>query len=141
MSVLNVPIQINRGNSGIASTYLKEGEPYINLSNKVLYVGGGSDPHVNISGYSATTNNLTYESDSHLVSLDRYSGPQYLGGFQIRSTATNVYSFQPVNTSVYVTLSGMYINNLRTTTLMAGEMYGNNFPSNPVTGQLFFKIV
>ena len=57
MSILNVPVQINRGTS---VPKLKEGEPFFNLSNNYLYIGGTQ----------VSDSNIRRQSDGTLRTVD-----------------------------------------------------------------------
>ena len=65
MSILNVPIQLNRNNGGPLSQLL-DGEPFFDLSTNTLYIYGSVSKltTVNISG---NTNFLFFISDTFLL--------------------------------------------------------------------------
>lgn len=123
MSILNVPVQINRGTS---VPPLKEGEPFFNLSNNYLYIGGTD---VNISGQSAKT--LRIVNNKGLFDLSATEPVANIGGFQVSSGSWV--------SSTMLTISGIRPSNVGKTVLST-EMYGKTFPSSPVKGQLFFKL-
>lgn len=131
MAILNVPIQINRGNLSDLSliTSLKEGEPYFNTLDDTLYIKNSNHIAVNISGSSYDTSILQHENG--LFDFDITRNNATIGGFNITSN-----TWTALNSNV--TIGNMKINNLRRTVLTT-EMYGNNFPANPQVGQLFFK--
>lgn len=126
MSILNVPIQINRGTS---VPKLLEGEPFLNISNNYLYVGGTKVSDINISGESART--LSIVNNNGIFNLSATSPTATFGGFTVSSNSWNASSF--------VTVSSIRPSNVGKTVLNT-EMYGRTFPSNPVKGQLFFKL-
>ena len=126
MSILNVPVQINRGTSVPA---LKEGEPFFNLSDNYLYVGGTKISDVNISGQSAKT--LRIVNNNGLFDLSATGSTASIGGFQVSPGSWA--------SSTMLTVSGIRPSNVGKTVLNT-EMYGKTFPSNPVKGQLFFKL-
>ena len=76
MSILNVPVQINRGTS---VPKLKEGEPFFNLSNNYLYIGGTKISDINISGQSART--LRIVNNNGLFDLSATESTASIGGF------------------------------------------------------------
>ena len=114
MSILNVPVQINRGTS---VPKLKEGEPFFNLSHNYLYIGGTKVSDINISGQSDRTLRIVNNNG--------------IGVFQISSESWT--------SPELLTNSGIRPSNVGKTVLNT-EMYGKTFPSNPVKGQLFFKL-
>ena len=126
MSILNVPIQLNRGTS---VPKLKEGEPFFNTSNNYLYIGGTKVSDVNISGESAKT--LSIKNSNGLFDLSVSASTADIGGFKVSSgswvslTMLNISGIRPSNVGK---------------TVLNTEMYGKTFPSNPVKGQLFFKL-
>lgn len=126
MSILNVPIQLNRGTS---VPKLKEGEPFFNTSNNYLYIGGTKVSDVNISGESAKT--LSIKNSNGLFDLSASASTADIGGFKVSSdswvslTMLNISGIRPGNVGK---------------TVLNTEMYGKTFPSNPVKGQLFFKL-
>lgn len=126
MSILNVPVQINRGTS---VPKLKEGEPFFNTSNNYLYIGGTKVSDVNISGESAKT--LSIKNSNGLFDLSVSASTADIGGFKVSSgswvslTMLNISGIRPSNVGK---------------TVLNTEMYGKTFPSNPVKGQLFFKL-
>lgn len=126
MSILNVPVQINRGTS---VPKLKEGEPFFNTSNNYLYIGGTKVSDVNISGESAKT--LSIKNSNGLFDLSASAYTADIGGFKVSSgswvslTMLNISGIRPSNVGK---------------TVLNTEMYGKTFPSNPVKGQLFFKL-
>ena len=126
MSILNVPIQLNRGTS---VPKLKEGEPFFNTSNNYLYIGGTKVSDVNISGQSAKT--LRIVNNNGLFDLSATGSTASIGGFQISSKSWT--------SPELITISGIRPSNVGKTVLNK-EMYGKTFPSNPVKGQLFFKL-
>ena len=126
MSILNVPIQLNRGTS---VPKLKEGEPFFNTSNNYLYVGGTKISDVNITGESSKT--LSIKNSNGLFDLSAASSSANIGGFKVSSGSWV--------SSTMLTVSGIRPSNVGKTVLNT-EMYGRTFPSNPVKGQLFFKL-
>lgn len=126
MSILNVPVQLNRGTSVPA---LKEGEPFFNLSDNYLYVGGTKISDINISGQSAKT--LRIVNNNGLFDLSATGSTASIGGFQVSSGSWESLTM--------LTVSGIRPSNVGKTVLST-EMYGKTFPSNPVKGQLFFKL-
>lgn len=126
MSILNVPIQLNRGTS---VPKLKEGEPFFNTSNNYLYIGGTKVSDVNISGESAKT--LSIKNSNGLFDLSASAPTADIGGFKVSSDS-------------WVSLTMLNISGIRPSnvgkTVLNTEMYGKTFPSNPVKGQLFFKL-
>ena len=126
MSILNVPIQLNRGTS---VPKLKEGEPFFNTSNNYLYIGGTKVSDVNISGQSAKT--LRIVNNNGLFDLSATGSTATIGGFKVSSGSWTSVTM--------LTISGIRPSNVGKTVLNA-EMYGSKFPSNPVKGQLFFKL-
>lgn len=126
MSILNVPIQLNRGTS---VPKLKEGEPFFNTSNNYLYIGGTKVSDVNISGESAKT--LSIKNSNGLFYLSASASTADIGGFKVSSDS-------------WVSLTMLNISGIRPSnvgkTVLNTEMYGKTFPSNPVKGQLFFKL-
>ena len=126
MSILNVPIQLNRGTS---VPKLKEGEPFFNTSNNYLYIGGTKVSDVNISGQSAKT--LRIVNNNGLFDLSATGSTANIGGFKVSSGSWK--------SATMLTISGIRPSNVGKTVLNA-EMYGSKFPSNPVKGQLFFKL-
>lgn len=126
MSILNVPIQLNRGTS---VPKLKEGEPFFDTSNNYLYVGGTKVSDVNITGESAKT--LSIKNSNGLFDLSASASSANIGGFKVSSGSWV--------SSTMLTVSGIRPSNVGKTVLNA-EMYGRTFPSNPVKGQLFFKL-
>lgn len=126
MSILNVPVQINRGTS---VPKLKEGEPFFNLSNNYLYIGGTKVSDINISGQSDRT--LRIVNNNGLFDLSATESTASIGGFHISSESWT--------SPELITISGIRPSNVGKTVLNT-EMYGKTFPSNPVKGQLFFKL-
>ena len=126
MSILNVPVQINRGTS---VPHLNEGEPFFDLSDNYLYVGGTKVSDINISGQSAKT--LRIVNNNGLFDLSATESTASIGGFQISSESWTSPGL--------ITISGIRPSNVGKTVLNT-EMYGKTFPSNPVKGQLFFKL-
>lgn len=126
MSILNVPIQLNRGTS---VPKLKEGEPFFNTSNNYLYIGGTKVSDVNISGQSAKT--LRIVNNNGLFDLSATGSTATIGGFKVSSGSWT--------SATMLTISGIRPSNVGKTVLNT-EMYGKTFPSNPVKGQLFFKL-
>ena len=126
MSILNVPIQLNRGTS---VPKLKEGEPFFNTSNNYLYIGGTKVSDVNISGESAKT--LSIKNSNGLFDLSASASTADIGGFKVSGDS-------------WVSLTMLNISGIRPSnvgkTVLNTEMYGKTFPSNPVKGQLFFKL-
>ena len=129
MSVLNVPIQINRGESNPSLTNLSEGELYCNLSTSTLFMKASTSVDVNITGQSNSSKNLISNQNLFDFNIDKSSFS--IGGF----TVTN---------SLWDSLYGVTLNKIKITnlgkTILTSEMYGKNFPSNPSHGQLFFKL-
>ena len=126
MSILNVPIQLNRGTS---VPKLKEGEPFFNTSNNYLYIGGTKVSDVNISGQSART--LRIVNNNGLFDLSATGSTATIGGFKVSSGSWT--------SATMLTISGIRPSNVGKTVLNA-EMYGSKFPSIPVKGQLLFKL-
>lgn len=126
MSILNVPIQLNRGTS---VPKLKEGEPFFNTSNNYLYIGGTKVSDVNISGESAKT--LSIKNSNGLFDLSVSASIADIGGFKVSNGSWVSLTM--------LTVSGIRPSNVGKTVLNT-EMYGKTFPSNPVKGQLFFKL-
>ena len=109
MSVLNVPVQINRGTS---VPKLKEGEPFFNLSNNYLYIGGTKVSDINISGQSDRT--LRIVNNNGLFDLSATESTASIGGFQISSESWT--------SSELLTISGIRPSNVGKTVLNT-EMY------------------
>ena len=131
MSILNVPIQINRGTTSPLIRSLSIGEPYFDTQANTLYIkSNDSVIKVNISGESNSTRALI--SNSGLFNFIIDTSTCSIGGFNI---STNKWTASSSN----VTVGNMKVNDLRTT-ILTSEMYGRNFPANPSNGQLFFKL-
>lgn len=129
VSILNVPIQLNRGNVSPSINSLYEGEPYFNLSTNSLYIKSNSKIDVNITGQSNST--ATLKSKNNLFNFDINQNSCLIGGFTISENSWNA--------SITTNINNIRIGNLGTT-ILSSEMYGKTFPSNPSNGQLFFKL-
>lgn len=131
MSILNVPIQINRGNTSPLISSLSIGEPYFDTQANTLYIkSNDSVIKVNITGESNSTRTLV--SNSGLFNFNIATSTCSVGGFDI---STNKWTASSSN----VTVGNMKVDDLRTT-ILTSEMYGRSFPANPSNGQLFFKL-
>lgn len=130
LSILNVPVQINRGSQVPTSSMLLEGEPFLNVTTGTLYIRSNSGVDINISGQSYSTQSLQHTSG--LFNFNINSSSCSIAGFDITSNNWRA-------TSSSVTVRNMRVSELRTTVLTT-EMYGRSFPANPTNGQLFFKL-
>lgn len=137
LSTLNVPIQINRGNSAPNQNNLLEGEPYFDLSTQTLYISNGSSVNINVSS-SNSTSRLAQKSNTDIFSFNSENTYCYIGGLHV-SVDSNLNYELSSQSRRNVTLDGVYLSDQRVVTLRSGEMYGNSFPANPKVGQLFFK--
>lgn len=141
MSVLNVPIQINRGtfDSTIRSN-LKDGEPFFDLDSNTLYIKDSNSYTVNISGNSERTNKLYNINNSWMFSFDATNPSSCtIGGYRvdyiIEGTKTR-FQFYP---QTDIIINSTQLRRLETTTL-SNSMYGTSLPSSGEDGQLFFLI-
>lgn len=135
MAVLNVPIQLNRGNSAPANNSLLEGEIYLALDTNTLYTAYNNTTNLNISGYASQLYNA---ADTVLFNFNRNLPICTLGGLNI--SYNNIESTYEFTADTNARISGIRLNNLRRTVLST-EMYGSTLPdpSTAITGQLFFK--
>lgn len=144
MSILNVPIQLNRYN-GAASGELLDGEPFFDLSTNTLYIYSSisNSRHVSITGSSNSTNKLTSRHSRQLFDVDNTTPNDfiYVGGLKIEKFSTGNIDFLLDAEGRDVQISDVKIQNQRLTTL-SSEMYGKDFPRTPKPkiGQLFFKL-
>lgn len=155
MSILNVPIQLNRGTSTsfeVTNLPLSEGEPYFNLSNNTLYIKSSSSIDINISGYSDQTRKLEFTTPQ-LFTANATSSKLNVGGFNVQPNTTNTqYTFSPGNSNNVITISDFKINALRSiilrsyssSTTLGPGVYGTKSQmesiKNPQKGQLFFAL-
>lgn len=145
MSVLNVPIQINRGTFNLSvGSGLAVGEPFFNLDSNTLYIKG-SDSNlctVNITGNSTSTSSMRNGVSSNLYDFTEQLSYCTLGGYHITRTAisasSEVFSYRPV-TSASIIINSPQVRTLGITTL-SNSMYGRSLPRNGFNGQLFFLI-
>ena len=160
MSTLKVPIQINGGDT--VPSELKDRELYVD-SNGYLYVGkqpndstssvekirsGKSDEAYKIFNENGleinTADGGTVDGDGNTKVVAK------LGGFRVLSTNDKFLpgALQGVNNSFNICPDGrIYASELRSTQRIVlstddnSDVCGYDFPSNPINGQLFFKIV
>lgn len=142
MSILNVPIQLNRNNGGPLSQLL-DGEPFFDLSTNTLYIYSNVSKltTVSISGNSKSTSSLRSSHSRQLFEVDNTTLNDfiYVGGLKMEKLGTGNTNFVLDAESRNVQISNVKIQNQRLTTL-SSEMYGNDFPKSPKIGQLFFKL-
>lgn len=145
MSVLNVPIQINRGTFSLSvGNELAVGEPFFNLDSNTLYIKG-SDSNlctVNITGNSTSTSSMRNRVSNNLYDFTEQLSYCTLGGYRITRTAltasSELFTYSPT-TSASIIINSPQVRTLGITTL-SNSMYGKSLPSNGFNGQLFFLI-
>ena len=142
MSILNVPIQLNR-NNGAVSSKLLDGEPFFDSSTNTLYIYSdrSMSKDVNITGNSKSTSSLTSTQSKQLFNVNNTADDiMYVGGLNVKKLTNTNTNFLLDAESRDVKISGVKIQNQRLTTLTHGEMYGTELPKTGEKGQLFFKI-
>ena len=135
MSVLNIPIQINGGE--IDKQQLKPRELYINTKTNKLYYGkdnGVATPVRCVYADNATNATALGGSDK----LVWINSEDLSKGAKIGNIIFYENRCEPKNNAV-VTLKDFNLSNLQSLTL-SSNVYGKDLPSNPVNGQVFFKI-
>lgn len=141
MSVLNVPLQINRGNyTTSTSSSLLEGEPFLDSITGTLYVKSIRNSDVSITGKSGSTNRLYNINNSWMFNFDATNPSSCtIGGYKvdyiIEGTKTR-FQFYP---QTDIIINSTQLRRLETTTL-SNSMYGTSLPSSGEDGQLFFLI-
>ena len=135
MSVLNIPIQINGGE--IDKQQLKPRELYINTKTNKLYYGkdnGVATPVRCAYADSATTATVLGGSDKFVwINSEDLSKGAKIGNIMFYENRC-----EPKDNAV-ITLKDFNLSNLQSLTL-SSNVYGKDLPSNPVNGQVFFKI-
>lgn len=145
MSVLNVPIQINRGTFSLSvGNELAIGEPFFNLDSNTLYIKS-SDSNlctVNITGNSTSTSSMRNRVSNNLYDFTEQFSYCTLGGYHITRTAltanSEVFTYSPT-TNASIIINSPQVRTLGITTL-SNSMYGRSLPSSGSNGQLFFLI-
>lgn len=135
MSILNIPIQINGGE--IDKQQLKPRELYINTKTNKLYYGkdnGVATPVRCVYADNATNATVLGGSDK----LVWINSEDLSKGAKIGNIIFYENRCEPKNNAV-VTLKDFNLSNLQSLTL-SSNVYGKDLPSNPVNGQVFFKI-
>ena len=142
MSILNVPIQLNRYN-GAAYGELLDGEPFFDLSTNTLYIYSSISKltSVSITGISKSTNSLTSRLGRQLFEVNNNTPNEfiYVGGLNIQRLSQHSNRFLLAAQDRDITIDSVKLQNQRLTTL-SSEMYGKDFPGSPKNGQLFFKL-
>ena len=135
MSVLNIPIQINGGE--IDKQQLKPRELYINTKTNKLYYGkdNGVATPVRCVYTDNATNATGLGGSDKLVWIN---SEDLSKGAKIGNIIFYENRCEPKNNAV-VTLKDFNLSNLQSLTL-SSNVYGKDLPSNPVNGQVFFKI-
>lgn len=142
MSILNVPIQLNRYNGAVWGELL-DGEPFFDLSTNTLYIYSSISKltSVSITGNSKSTNSLTSRLGRQLFEVNNNTPNEfiYVGGLNIQRLSQNSNRFLLAAQDRDITIDSVKLQNQRSTTL-SSEMYGKDFPGSPKKGQLFFKL-
>lgn len=136
MSILNIPIQINGGTDKNSSDkyQLKPRELYINTNTYKLYCGNADGvPTIVNCGAADIANVLGGSGKFVWIDSDDSNKGARIGNIMFYENRC-----EPKDNDV-VTLKDFNVSNLQLLTL-SSNVYGKNLPSNPVNGQVFFKI-